>query len=115
MPQLLAVLAVVWLNMALNPCAMALGETEEHDCPHCPPVHHCDEQVNKRCTYVDTVDSDGRNHNGHVPDFSDPAYVLIVVPIAPDMSFALSLRPDVLHATGPPAPPLYQTHCTYLI
>ena len=32
-----ALLAIVWLNMAVMPCAMAF-ETADHDCPHCPPA-----------------------------------------------------------------------------
>ncbi len=30
---------MVWLNMALQPCAMAFGDANDHDCPHCPPMH----------------------------------------------------------------------------
>jgi len=29
---------VVWLNMALQPCAMAFGDAKEHGCQHCPPA-----------------------------------------------------------------------------
>jgi hypothetical protein len=42
-PGVLALLAVLWLNMAILPCAMAFPGDE--DCPHCPPaeqheMHH---------------------------------------------------------------------------
>lgn len=33
----LGIVAVVWLNIVLQPCAMALGAAEQHDCPGCPP------------------------------------------------------------------------------
>ena len=36
--------AAVWLNLALAPCAMAVEDEEDHNCPHCPPAqahgHH---------------------------------------------------------------------------
>jgi hypothetical protein len=32
-----SLLAVLWLNMAVLPCAMAF-ESSDHDCPHCPPA-----------------------------------------------------------------------------
>ena len=35
----LGLFVVVWLNMALQPCSMAFGGTNEHDCSHCPPAH----------------------------------------------------------------------------
>ena len=31
-------LAIAWLNLALTPCALAIGG--EHDCPHSPPAGH---------------------------------------------------------------------------
>ncbi len=34
--RVLGMFVVVWLNLALQPCAMALGD--EHDCPQCPPA-----------------------------------------------------------------------------
>jgi len=33
----------VWLNLALQPCAMAATRADRHDCPDCPPAemqHH---------------------------------------------------------------------------
>lgn len=33
----LGLFAAVWLNLALQPCAMAY-EVDDHDCPHCPPA-----------------------------------------------------------------------------
>ena len=41
--RVLGMFVVVWLNMALQPCAMAFGNVDAkangHDCPHCPPAH----------------------------------------------------------------------------
>lgn len=34
----LAVVVALWVNVAVQPCAMAFG-TEADDCLHCPPAH----------------------------------------------------------------------------
>jgi hypothetical protein len=39
MRSILGVFIVAWLNFVLQPCAMAIGNMEEHDCPRCPPSH----------------------------------------------------------------------------
>jgi hypothetical protein len=36
--RVLTLFVVVWLNMAIQPCAMAFGEAPDHDCQHCPPA-----------------------------------------------------------------------------
>jgi len=40
----LGLFAAVWLNLALQPCAMAYEVENDHECPHCPPAemqgHH---------------------------------------------------------------------------
>jgi hypothetical protein len=33
------VFVLVCLNLVVQPCAMALGSVEDHDCPRCPPSH----------------------------------------------------------------------------
>lgn len=35
---MLGLFVVVWLNMALQTCAMAFGDEHEHNCPQCPPA-----------------------------------------------------------------------------
>lgn len=56
-----ALLAVMWLNMVMTPCAMAF-ESDDHDCPHCPPAeehamagHHGHGEVERSCA---TMQSD---------------------------------------------------------
>ena len=113
--RLIGLLGVVWLNMALNPCAMALSETDETDCPHCPPAQHCDEQAIERCNYLDTIDSDGRTHQTRTPDFSDYEFVLPpVLVVVPTLRVDSSTSTEFLQTTGPPGPPLYVRHCAYL-
>lgn len=36
--RVLGLFVVMWLNMALQPCAMALGTAHGDDCVHCPPA-----------------------------------------------------------------------------
>ena len=38
-PGVLGLFVFVWLNLALQPCAMAMDSEHEHDCPRCPPAH----------------------------------------------------------------------------
>ena len=42
--SILGVVLVAWLNLALQPCAMAFQSEQDPDCPHCPPsqTHHHD-------------------------------------------------------------------------
>jgi hypothetical protein len=35
----LGLFAAVWLNLAWQPCAMALDSQSGHGCPHCPPAY----------------------------------------------------------------------------
>jgi hypothetical protein len=35
----LGLFVVLWLNVAVQPCAIAMVEGDDHDCPHCPPAH----------------------------------------------------------------------------
>ena len=34
----LGLFVAVWLNLALQPCAMALESMQDNDCPNCPPA-----------------------------------------------------------------------------
>lgn len=35
----LGLFVVLWLNIAIQPCAMAMVDGGDHNCPHCPPTH----------------------------------------------------------------------------
>jgi hypothetical protein len=37
--RVLGLFVVMGLNLALQPCAMAMGVDDEHDCPRCPTSH----------------------------------------------------------------------------
>ena len=79
--------ATVWLNMALQPCLMALELPGAHhsDCPHCPDrngADHCDTGAGGRCAYIDVLDYDGRTLPPPTADFHD-SFVIVVQVGAP--------------------------------
>ena len=136
---MLGVFAIVWLNMALQPCAMAFGGGGDHDCVHCPPVqaeegsahgaHHqddsddadsvsspCDMGVSQ-CAFGDDFNYDGRILKVKVKDAPGDVPLAIAPGIA-EVSLAAispaipcnSIRSCV---PGEP-PPLNVLYCVYL-
>jgi hypothetical protein len=120
----------VWLNLALQPCAMALQAPAESHCPHCPPakVHEhgmahaamerstpCDD--GGECSVDDSVSHDVRA--GQVK-LKHPAVELPAAISAGDSGLAahtltgqrLAPEPDY-HFAGAP-PPLHVLYCVYL-
>ena len=120
-----ALLAVIWLNTAVLPCAMAL-ESGDHDCPHCPPAeehamaghhgggheHHearksCAES---QCCDVDEATLESRTSK-YLPDVtvasSSPALDL---PSRPERHSTALDPPD----TPGTSPPLHVLFCVYL-
>ncbi|MBT8092494.1 MAG: hypothetical protein KJN77_05600 [Gammaproteobacteria bacterium] len=59
----LGVFVVVLLNLAVQPCAMALGNVEDHDCPRCPPSHN-DEHSNHAMRGHEMAGHDMAGHDG---------------------------------------------------
>ena len=89
---------VVCLNLALQPCAMAMGTEQDRDCPHCPPSetqeHHGHhgvtvEEVDQTpcasasddCGLGDDLNYDGRNTQLKLKDLPVDAPVAISNPI----------------------------------
>ena len=105
----LGIVVAVWLNLAAQPCAMALGL--EDDCPHCPdspdaPAHHGHHEDEKSdgcsplsdCGDDDAFSVDGRNVNLKLKDKPDSTFV---VPAMPPDSCATPAR-YATTATDPP-------------
>ena len=127
--QVLGLFAAVWLNVALQPCAMALEA--DHDCPHCPPAHehemvaHHGHEMPKaetpcasmqaQCGELDDVSFDGRSGQLKIKDT-----VELPVAILPDLAApAVTVAERCHFPTGPPphaglSPPLHVLHCVYL-
>ena len=123
----------VWLNLALQPCAMAFAELDEPDCPHCPPSqmqaheHGAAHAAMERdapcadgvadCAVVDSINHDRR---GNQPKLEFPGADLPVV-IGADNAGDAALRPSrrisfpepLYYITGSP-PPLHVLYCVYL-
>ena len=128
--KLLSALLVLWVNLALQPCAIAAGE--DHDCPHCPPAHdegmsahrghHGEKEATQPCAAMQSDCCDElpsnvgpRDADKKVRDFADqPA---VIAEQSAWLDTITTGRP--VSATGPPAPvaaspPLHVLHCVYL-
>ena len=99
--RVLGMFVVVWLNMALQPCAMAFGDAIDHTCQHCPPAHveataahtgHGADHSNSdtapcetdasQCTLLEDFNYDGRVNNVKVKDAPSDGPVCIAPSIA---------------------------------
>lgn len=127
----LGLFVAVWLNLALQPCAMAYGAEADADCPDCPPAKmqhhdgmHGDMDHGMPC--VDTVsdcmlDADW-NHDGRSgqPKLKDAPTVMpiAVAPYEHSLSFHhpcnVTLRPRYASEHAGTPPPLHVLHCVYL-
>lgn len=125
----LGLFAAVWLNLALQPCAMALEA--DHDCPHCPPAHehemaahhgHGDAQADEpcasmqsQCGELDDASLDGRSGQLKLKDAVELPLAIAHDSIAP----AVIVAERCNYSTGPPrhaglSPPLNVLFCVYL-
>ena len=124
--------AVVWLNMALPPCAMALAEVEKHNCPHCPeamahdqhgsdaPEHDTNEPM--PCSAAASqCDSSGdfafvKISKPKFDDTQDNAPILVVPAVLESTVRAATAVAELdvyLYLRGSP-PPLNVLYCVYL-
>ena len=130
----LGVIVVMWLNLVLQPCAMAFGGNSDQDCPDCPPAHsqHDGHEmasmdiadlgmpcagISADCGVLDDLNYDGRNAQLKVKDAPDdsPVVVLPFANLATDIKPARRayLRPIQRHPPGP-SPALNKLYCVYL-
>jgi hypothetical protein len=129
----LGLFVVVWLNVAVQPCAIAMVDDEDHNCPHCPPEHsvHHDAALmpvdgnampcmtgELDCSGLDDVNHDGRFAQLKLKDV--PSDGLAVIGTLSDGFAVPRLLGDVavVPTRGPPsgvAPALNVLYCVYLI
>ena len=128
----LGLFVAVWLNLSLQPCAMAYeADDQDHDCPHCPPAA-THEHGNKHagmdrgmpcadgmadCAIDADWSHDGRGANAKLKDAPADAPAAIVPTEA-------ATRPPPLGSSIPPPrfltlrpgapPPLHVLYCVYL-
>ena len=123
------VLVVMWLNMAILPCAAA--SVSEHTCPHCPPAeqaelatHHGQHKASTQptcaslqstCCDVDEVNVDARSGKLKVKDVFDDTFAAIATPLAVS-AVAYQAIVDDAHPPDPgvSSTPLYILYCVYL-
>lgn len=123
----------VWLNLALQPCAMAFAEQDAPDCPHCPPAqaqaheHGAAHAAMQRsapcadgagdCAVIDDINHDGRSCQ---PKLKFPGADL---PIAAAADVVDAAEPRLSRRTSSPEPlylfsgsprPLHVLYCVYL-
>lgn len=122
--SVLALLMVVWLNLALTPCAMAFDtapETEqahgleqqhEHECPHCPPAA----TTVADCLSHDESTLDARNGLVKLKDAPAEQPVAILPPqVLLPAAVVRSPAPHRRHYRTPGnPPPLNVLYCVYL-
>lgn len=127
--RILGLFTAVWLNLALQPCAMALEQ--DHDCPHCPPAHEqemaghhghgaaADEapcaSMQAPCGDLEDVSLDGRGGQLKVKDVVEAPVAItgdLVEPFADICSYAYSST-DLPLLKGQ-SPPLHVLNCVYL-
>lgn len=130
--QMLALMLVVWANMALAPCAMAASApTGGHmdgshldgahvpvvdaPCAHCPPEHsRCDTDLSSQCSLEAQV-LDGSAVRGPVFDY--PTLQFALAPSLAEFSpnpakQAVHLLPQ--YVLPPPGTALHKRFCVYL-
>jgi hypothetical protein len=125
----LAVVVSLWVNLAVQPCAMAMGA--DSDCPHCPPAvedtiamahgHHgsgADADCatsGSDCGAIDEFGIDSRSSQSKLKDNAED-----VVPVSVLPGGRLLVPATIpMAATGPPdiavAPlPLHLLNCVFL-
>ena len=132
-PGALGLFLAVWLNLALQPCAMAAARADKHDCPNCPPAEmqhhgmhgdmHSNMAVEKPCAdgLANCMVSVDASHDSHAGKLTTDDH-------GADMPMAFSLpciealrrlpqRVDLplRHTLPPPgAPPQHVLNCVYL-
>lgn len=127
---ILGVILVAWLNLALQPCAMALEAEQDHDCPHCPPAQSHRNDGHDMATYdtpcatnasdCDVLDDWANNERKTQVKFKDipndlPASVAPAVPVV-RVDQLLKLTATSLSMIRPQgaSPPLHKLYCVYL-
>jgi len=128
--QVLALLTVVWLNLALAPCAMSMGTQmgekmsghmsasmmdDEAPCSHCPPKKsHCDTDLSSQCVLEAQVSTDSALTNlsldHHSPEFAPMSVVVEFMP--PTAKQVEAPPPDTVISV--PGISLQKRFCVYL-
>ena len=127
----LGLFVAVWLNLALQPCAMALESMQNNDCAHCPPaqmhehgsMHQsmgnempCADAATD-CSFSEDLNHDGRGGQLKLKDaqFDTPVAIApreFALPSSRPVNFQLRPRYASVHAGATPR--LNVLYCVYL-
>ena len=127
---------VAWLNLAVQPCLMAMeqspepatamahtahaGHSDSHHCDHCPPAmdqdfQACASSAVAACGVTPEFNSDARNKLPKLKDISTYAVITEPLPqVAFDLPKDLAEPPDQADLQFPSGPPLNVRYCVYL-
>ncbi len=127
----LGLFVAVWLNLALQPCAMALEAMQDNDCPHCPAAQTHEHggthagmghdmpcaSAAADCSFSEDLNHDGRSGQLKLKDaqFDSPIAIssgALALPYGNPVDFRPRPRYASVHAGAPP--PLNVLHCVYL-
>jgi len=134
-PRVLASWCVVWLGLAMQPCAMAFevsdhdqnqqrhsmsGEMQHgsHDCPFCPSMDDTgtidctDNQA--RCSYTDGIDYDGRVQQLKKANVGDLVLPSTFVPIPITETIQQDQARGSTVFLSPSDPPIHLQLCVFL-
>lgn len=127
----LGLFAAVWLNLALQPCAMAYEVENDHDCPHCPSSemqgHHdmhagmdtempCADGLSD-CNLDPDFNHDGRSGQGQTKDIKgDSSAIAVPMDLVAPFNTVARERPPPRTITAHlgASPPLHVLYCVYL-
>lgn len=110
---------IVWLNLVLQPCAVALDANGDHDCPHCPPAHASSAEAHHTarhaaggaetcavaaddCSLQDDFNYDGRGTRLELRDLPGELPILAPMAAAPVPGWRLDRSPCRLSARSSP-------------
>ena len=128
--NILGVVVVAWLNLALQPCAMACPADQVPDCPNCPPgqlQHHdshdmaadgmpCASSAND-CDVLGDLNNNERADQVKLKDLQKdlPASIVPASPVV-RVGKTLASTANSLRMSRPPGglQPLHKLYCVYL-
>jgi hypothetical protein len=133
--RVLVLLIVAWLNLALQPCAMALGADPVPDCPHCPSAQASEDAAQAMhaaadaampcatsvgsvgdCDSLDEMRADSRAGELKVKDApgDQPVALLPAAALVDQWAFAAPAALPVRCNCPAASPPLNVLYCVYL-
>lgn len=129
---------VIWLNLVLQPCAMALGGESDHKCPRCPPKQEHNDHAMRHgqmpghdmahnempcatdatdCSLFDELNYDGRIAKLEVNDAPTDCPIAIDTWGVSDANLIPAQYRGWYSSRSPPrgkTPPLNVLYCVYL-